>query len=110
MKRFMKGLAKEFNPKEPFIKKVDQRNLNNLWTGRTVGGKGKIAMGVSAVGFGGHQIYSAPYQRLENEAQMREPESLPGSRGDGLDYTPNYTGIEANGDLAFALHNLRHGG
>ena len=108
--RFIQGLKREFNPKDPFIKKVDYRNVIILWTGREVGGKGKIAIAASAIGFGGHQIYSAPYERIRQEAEMQAPQSLPGTRGDMQEYTPNISNMEVSGDLAFALHNLRHGG
>ncbi len=116
VRRFLRGTAKQFDPREPFIKKVGDRNINNLWTGREVGGKGKIAMGVGLAGYAGHQIHTAPLQQLRAEAEIQEPTPLPGTMGDMQEYTPNYINAmnenmpQVDGDLAFALNNLRHGG
>lgn len=112
VKRFLKGVAREFDPREPIIIRTE-RNINNLWTGRTLGGRGKILVGLGAAGYVGHQINNAPYQKIEQEAVMQDPTPLPGTLGDMQNYTPNYANaqpLEVSGDLAFALHHLRHGG
>lgn len=108
-RHFIEGLKREFDPRDPFIKR-EPRHLNNLWTGRTLGGRGKLIVGATAVGYGIHEISDARYKNIERDAEMLEPTPLPGTRGDGSTYTPHYTGLEVSGDLAFALHNLRHGG
>lgn len=112
-RRFLRGVKQEFNPREPFIRKVGNRNVNNLWTGRELGGKGKIAVGAAAVGYGAFGFSNARGELIKREANAMEPTPLPGTQGDMQDYTPHYQnamGMEADGNLAFALHNLRHGG
>lgn len=113
-RRFLHGLRREFNPREPFIIKTGHRNINNLWTGRTLGGKGKIAVGAGAIGYGVHAFSSARGELIEREAVSKQPTPLPGTTGDMLDYTPHYQHAilppQADGNLVFALHHLRHGG
>lgn len=114
-RRFLQGMKREFNPRDPFIRKADHRNINNLWTGRELGGKGKIALATTAVGYGAIGIGSARGELIEREAVSNQPVALPGTQGDMQDYTPHYAdalagGVEADGNLSFALHNLRHGG
>ena len=113
-KRFLKGLAKEMNPKDPWFIKTGDRNINNLWTGHEFGGRSKFAAGVGALGYGGYKIGTADSRELQANAAFQDIQSLPGTRADMMGYYGN-AGDEANqlqptGDLVFALNRLRHEG
>lgn len=106
-------MKKEFNLKEPFVKKTGTRDINNLFSGYEFGGKAKTTAAIAGVGYVTLGVPSSQYNEdnLIANAQEMDVESLPGTRGDmtGYQATPG-VGMEANGDLVFALHKLRHGG
>lgn len=114
---------KNFNLKEPVFEKAEYRDVNNLWTGYQLGGKGRAAatvglLGVGAVMVSNPRAVQSQYNQefvLPEQAREQDVESLASTRGDGQGYqayggmtgNPNY---QASGDLVFALHKLRHGG
>jgi hypothetical protein len=114
VKRFLKGLAKELDPRDPFIKWSGRRTIDNLWTGYEFGGQAKILGTAAILGYGSYRIYQAPLDALEQEAIAQDIQSLPGTRGDMTGYMAYGGsvggGLETSGDLVFALHKLRHGG
>ncbi|MED1301890.1 hypothetical protein P4388_31455 [Bacillus thuringiensis] len=114
---------KNFNLKEPFFEKAEHRDVNNLWTGYQLGGKGRAAstlglLGVGAVMVSNPRAVQRQYNEtfvLPEQAKEQDVESLISTRGDSQGYQA-YGGItgnpnlQASGDLVFALHKLRHGG
>lgn len=97
---------------------ADGRSINNLWTGKALGGAGRK---VTAVGLaGGIGVYSliGPGQVKEKEfreiAKEDDIQSLQSTQADGSGYTafPSFSmhDYAPSGDLVFALHKLRHGG
>lgn len=118
MKKFYGGVKKTFNPREPILMKTNQRDINNLWTGRRIGGRGMILGAIGAGIYGHSQVKDAHLGPIRQEAEGLTPTALPGTLGDMQDYTPHYPNDQmagmgvpsVDGDLAFALHKLRHGG
>lgn len=115
-------LKTNYNPKDPWFKKDEEgRNLNNLWSGYKLGGKGKILTTGSLLA-GGTIIAGNPrsYQNAYNESantqvmsEEQDVESLQSTRADGLGYQAqigNSQLISASGDLVFAMHKTRHTG
>jgi|GEM_PF-2791985 len=111
-----------YNPKDPFFMKDPQgRNINNLWTGYKLGGKGNLLAAGSILG-GGTIIATNPrhYQSLYNQAyyipamsEELDVESLPSTRADGVGYQAaigNNPMLTTSGDLVFAMHKTRHTG
>lgn len=129
-RRFLTGFKKEFNLKDPFIREAPTRDINNLWTKRELGGKGRAVVAASAIGYGAFELNRTQGKLIERDAIAQDPQQLPGTLGDMSEYTPHYlnvdeelqegvqpgiqpgmgTGVQADGNLVFALHNLRHGG
>lgn len=112
-------MKKNFNLKEPIFQKSEHRDINNLWTGYEMGGKGRAIATVGLLGVGGAVAYNPKsYQNWSNNrantryaSEEQDIESLPSTRGDGMGYQA-YGGpsLQPSGDLVFALHRLRHGG
>lgn len=117
-------LREHYNPRDPVFKRDPEgRTINNLWTGYTLGGKGRLAVAGGLLG-GGTIVVSNPraYQNWYNqqvgiprESDMLNVESLPSTRGDALGYqvplgpkASEY--LHASGDLVFALHKTAHTG
>jgi len=112
VRRFLKGVAKELDPREPFIKHTGERNINNLWTGYEFGGKAKLMAPFALIGYAQYNAMNTPLYALGEQAKAQDVESLPGTRGDmqGYQAFPQYPDLGTSGDLVFALHKLRHGG
>lgn len=99
---------------------VEGRTINNLWTGKGLGSKGKKAAFTAIGGYFGYQAMAGAGSESNAiaKAQFEEGDiqSLPGTQGDGLGYTAypsanlDMQGLAPSGDLVFALHRLRHGG
>lgn len=99
---------------------VEGRSVNNLWTGKGLGSKGKKAAFTAIGGYFGYEamVGAGTETKATVQAQFEEGDiqSLPGTQGDGLGYTAypsanlDMQGLAPSGDLVFALHRLRHGG
>jgi hypothetical protein len=116
--KFIRSLFETGNP----------RNVNNLWTGIGLSGKGKaIAFtGISAYAVGTGISQKNQYHRDTALVYNLDPNiyALPQTTADGVMYPAAYQRrgessgqrvesfdpVVASGDLVFALHNLRHGG
>ena len=120
-RKFLVGAAEEMTPKKggKWLQQAEEgRSINNLWTGKELGRNGKIATGGVLAGYIGFQATgaqtAAAQQQVDAQSYSSNIESLPGTRGDGVGYTayPNFNikDFAPQGDLVFALHNLRHGG
>lgn len=128
-KKIVKGigthLKENYNPRDPLFTKdnVEGRNVNNLWTGYKLGGKGKIAVGASVLGGGaimvadprGVQSTFGDPGMIEAQSDELDVESLQSTRSDGLGYqaqlsTSALQDLSASGDLVFAMHKTRHSG
>jgi len=111
MRKFLKGLGRELNPREPFIKKGQPRSINNIWTGVELGGKGKLSLAAGGVAIGGYSMATAPARRMREEASQLPLSPIPGTEGDGHPYEPRELVPQDNSaGLSFALHDLRYGG
>jgi hypothetical protein len=116
---------KNYNPNDPIFKKDTDngRNINNLYSGYKLGGKGNLLVGGSLLG-GGTVIASNP-KHLQNhynvggsvqaESQELDVESIQSTRGDGVGYQASIgaaavQNLQTSGDLVFAMHKTRHSG
>ena len=114
VKRFLGGFAKEIDPREPLFKKTGRRGINNLWSGYEFGGRAKFLASAGLLGSGGYYIETQPRKSMvQAQQQYQDIQSLPGTQGDmqGYEAYPaiSVPGLEATGDLVFALHKTRHG-
>lgn len=112
-----------FDPKGPVFEKADSRDINNLYTGYKLGGKGRIGASVGMLGTGSVMVGFGPELRnkkmnqaiVDQQSQEQDIQSLPSTRGDmrgymaqgGMGSTPDLT---TSGDLVFAMHKTRHSG
>jgi hypothetical protein len=121
-KEFGGHMKKNYDLSEPLFKKDPEgRNLNNLWTGKTYGGKGRALATVSLLG-GGSIIAANPRNAsglfgdaAEQQSEELDIESLQSTRSDGLGYqaqigTKASEKLTTSGDLVFAMHKTRHSG
>lgn len=120
---FKNHMKENYNPRDPFFVKDTEegRNINNLWSGYKLGGKGKLLVTGSLLG-GGSIIASNPqnYQDsynlkygVEAQSEMQDVESLISTRGDGQGYVAQHADtpdLSSSGDLVFAMHKTRHTG
>jgi hypothetical protein len=116
-------IKKNYNPNDPLFTKdtVEGHSLNNLWSGYKLGGKGKLAVTGSLLAGGSIMVANprgvqAAYNNRQNvqyESEAQDVESLQSTRADGLGYQAQVgtnPGLNASGDLVFAMHKTRHSG
>lgn len=124
-KNINEHVRKNYDPRDPFfVKDTEQgHNINNLWTGYKLGGKGNLLMTGSLLG-GGTIIAANPreYQSHYNnfnqaraESQELDVESLQSTRADQVGYQAQIGSksspmLTTSGDLVFAMHKTRHSG
>lgn len=122
VKNFFKD---NLDPRDPIFKLDEKagKNINNLYTGYKLGGKGNLLVGGSMLG-GGTLIVSNPklaqdhYNRgniVEAESQEQDIESMQSTRGDMAGYraaigAEALANLQTSGDLVFAMHKTRHSG
>lgn len=94
-----------------------QRSINNLYSGVGLSRKGKATAILGMAAYGGYKMHEGKgeVRRKQVMANMdpRGIIALPSTQSDGVGYRGDPGGspdFGANGDLVFALHNLRHGG
>lgn len=110
-------MKNNYNPKDPLFRKSDEgRNVNNLWSGYELGGKGKIAVTGSLL-LGGSIVASNPRvlekDFVKEKSESLDIESLQSTRGDMQGYSPilsDTSALSTSGDLVFAMHKTRHSG
>ena len=125
-RRFLQGIVGNGADSQAYIKgtgryvadAAEGRSLNNLFTGKTLGDKGRKLAGGGIVG--GLGVYSlmtndkAVDREIQESVSNDDIQSLITSRADGAGYTAhprfNMSDYAPSGDLVFALHNLRNGG
>lgn len=116
-------IKKNFNPKDPLFVKDEKngRNINNLWSGYKLGGKGNLLFTGSVLAGGAMMVpnpdsFQNSYNRkmtVEQQSQSQDVESLISTRSDGVGYQtplPSTSDMNASGDLVFAMHRTRHTG
>lgn len=122
----LKGWFKEnYDPRQPIFKKDTEegRNINNLYTGYKLGGKGNLLVTGSLLG--GGAIYATNPnavnrtvmngQNAKFQSEEQDIESMQSTRADGQGYKASIgaaalESLSASGDLVFAMHKTRHSG
>lgn len=120
------GFFKEnYDPRDSFFKKdtVEGRNINNLYTGYKLGGKGNLLVTGSILGGGtlvatnarGVSDNYAIKNAVSSESENGDIESLQSTRADGQGYQASIganalANLSTSGDLVFAMHKTRHSG
>lgn len=124
-KKIGEHLKENYNPRDPLFMKDEKtgRNINNLFTGYKLGGKGKLLAAGSMLGGGAiyvanpHAVNRSVGNHMNTKAQSEEldVESLQSTRSDGQGYQASIgasatANLTTSGDLVFAMHKTRHSG